>query len=98
MKRLLVELTVDTGERVSTSVRVEDGSLTSQHIDTLKSNIGKKIAPHFDNALYCRVRYTEKVGKLKGKTKSVKVYKIDQLEQVISSISNDLGIQHEQDV
>ena len=95
MKRILVSMTKDTGDSISVSVKIDDGNFSSFHKKKLKDDIGRKIIPYVDEALYFKIRYNEKVGKLKGITDSIKVSSVVQLNSEIDNIFTKLGVSDE---
>lgn len=92
MKRVLVLMTKETGDVISASVRVENGDLTSKDKYKLKKEVGRRIIPYADDALYFRIRYNEKVGKLKGITDSIKVLTVAELDSGIDKMFSKLGV------
>lgn len=95
MKRVLVIMTKESGDDVSVSVKVNDGSFTIKDRDKLKNEVNKKLIPNISEALYFRVRYNEKTGKSKGNTESVKVFTVKRLESEIDKLFSKLGVEDE---
>lgn len=95
MKRVLVIMTKESGDDVSVSVKVNDGSFTIKDRDKLKNEVNKKLIPSISEALYFRVRYNEKTGKSKGNTESVKVFTVKRLESEIDKMFSKLGVEDE---
>ena len=85
-------MTKDTGDSISVSVKIDDGNFSSFHKKKLKDDIGRKIIPYVDEALYFKIRYNEKVGKLKGITESLKVKSADSLLSEIDKMFAKLGV------
>lgn len=92
MKRVLVVMTKDTGDEVSASVKVENRNFTSRDKDRLKMEVAKKLLPDVEDALHFRIRYNEKVGKLKGISDSIKVSTMNELDAGIDEMFSKLGV------
>lgn len=92
MKRVLVIMTKETGDEVSVSVKINDGTFTKEDKDKLKNEVVKKLVPDVSDALYFRVRYNEKIGKSKGITESVKVFTVEKLNSEIDKMFSKLGV------
>lgn len=92
MKRVLVSATLDTGDDVSASVRVENGNFTSKDRDSLLKKVNQVIKPVSDDALYFKIKYTEKIGKSKGNTDSFKVSSFSDINSKVCEVFSNLGV------
>lgn len=82
----------DTGDEVDVSVKATNDVFTVEDKNKLKDYVAKKLIPMVDDALYFRVKYKEKVGKLKANTESIKAVNIAQLDTAINNIFKKHGV------
>ena len=92
LMRVLVIMVTDDGDDVSTSVKAKGDNFTLVDREKLKSDVKRKLLSHQEDALYFRIRYNEKQGKLKGITESLKVKSADSLLSEIDKMFAKLGV------
>ena len=95
LKRILVIMVTENGDAISISVKAKGNNFTVKDKERLKSDVEKKLLPHEEDALYFRIRYNEKEGKLKGITESIKVLSSKSLLSEIDKIFARLGVNND---
>lgn len=100
-RRLMVVMVLETGDKISTSVTKNGVLFSKADIDTLKKNVQSKLLSKKEDALYFRIRYNEKEGKLKGISINIKTSKpnsiISEIDNFIKSVESKVGTIYEED-
>lgn len=95
LKRLLVIMVTENGDAISISVKTRGNNFTAADKERLKRDVEKKLLSREEDALYFRIRYSEKEGKLRGTTESIKVLSSKSLLSEIDNIFARLGVNND---